>query len=276
MQSAPPGVVDRGAVLLQLAGELAERGRHRFQGAVLAEPGGEGSQPAGLEGLQAEELLGGAVVLRAGDRDGEHDGERCPVAEEVEALGRHQAQRPAWPKERRQGCGEFPGAGGRGDAGRAGEGAVAELAEGVQPGRQRLGQGGLQGGAGLVPVDEDVRRAGGVAAAGGVAGEPGGDDRVGIAVPAVQHDVRDRDAERGDRRELPAVLADRAGRHAGARASFVKGGDGGWPAVEFAQDRGGRGREGGRPVHGRDGSTGDRVEVVQLLLRGGCFRWPVS
>jgi hypothetical protein len=53
----------------------------------------------------------------------------------------------------------------------AGEGAVAELAEGVQPGRQGFGQGGLQGRAGLVPLDEDVCWAGGVAAAGGVAGE---------------------------------------------------------------------------------------------------------
>jgi hypothetical protein len=40
----PPaaGVVDGGAVLVEFAGELADRGRDRFQDAVLAEPGGEG------------------------------------------------------------------------------------------------------------------------------------------------------------------------------------------------------------------------------------------
>jgi hypothetical protein len=62
---------------------------------------GEGEGPLDAacwgEGFQAEELLGGAVVCCAGDRDGEHDGERGPVAEEVEALGGHQAQRPAGP-----------------------------------------------------------------------------------------------------------------------------------------------------------------------------------
>jgi hypothetical protein len=55
-QPASPGVVDRGAVLVEFAGELADRGGDLFQDAVLAEPGGEGGQPAGVERVQAEEL----------------------------------------------------------------------------------------------------------------------------------------------------------------------------------------------------------------------------
>jgi len=80
-----------GAVLLQAAGELAERGRDQVEDAVLAEPGSEGGQPAVVEGVQAEEFLGGAVVFRACGRDGEHHRERGPAGQEVEALGRHQA-----------------------------------------------------------------------------------------------------------------------------------------------------------------------------------------
>jgi hypothetical protein len=132
-QPPPAGVVDGGTVLVEVAGELADRCRDRFEDAVLAEPGGEGGQPAGVEGLQAEELLGGAVVLRAGHRDGEHHRERGPVAQEVEGPGRHQAQRPAGPHQRRQGRGALRGAGGAGDAGRAGDSAIAELVEGVEP-----------------------------------------------------------------------------------------------------------------------------------------------
>ncbi|HEV3293712.1 MAG TPA: hypothetical protein VG123_32430 [Streptosporangiaceae bacterium] len=63
-------------------------------------------------------------------------------------------------------------------------------------------------------MGEDVGRAGGVAAAGGVAGEPAGDDRVGVVVPSVQHDVGDGDAERGDGRELSARPARAAGERA--------------------------------------------------------------
>jgi hypothetical protein len=40
-QSAPAGVVDGGTVLLELAGELADRGRDWSQDAVLAQSGGE-------------------------------------------------------------------------------------------------------------------------------------------------------------------------------------------------------------------------------------------
>jgi hypothetical protein len=195
-----------------------------------------------VEGFQAEELLGGAVVFRAGGRDGEHHRERGPVGQEVEALGRHQAQCPARPHQRRQRCSVFFSAGGVGDAGGSCDGAVAQLVEGIEPGCERPGQGGLQGGAGLVPVGEHVRWAGGVAAAGGVPGEPGGDDRVGVVVPAVQHDVGDGDAERRERRELPARPARRAAEHAGGVWS--------WPGPELDQDRGGRGRWSGRAGQG--------------------------
>jgi hypothetical protein len=116
----------------------------------------------------------------------------------------------------------------------AGDGAVAQLAHGVGLGRQRPGQGGLQGGAGPVPDDGHLPRAGHLA----VAGEPAGDDGVGVAGPAVQHDVGDGDAERGDGRELAGRCAGRAGERAGGSAWFR-------PRAEFIQDRGDAGGEAG-------------------------------
>jgi hypothetical protein len=62
-------------------------------------------------------------------------------------------------------------------------------------------------------------------------------------------------------------------RRAGERA---RGSPCPWPCADLFEDRGSRGREGGWPVHGRDGSAGDRVGVVQVLPQGGCFRWPAS
>ncbi len=202
---------------------------------MLAQPGGEAGQPVAVDGRQAEQFLGGAVAVHAGRCDGEHHAEPEPVAEEVEAAGGHQAQRPARPQQRRQGPGVLAGPGRVGDARRAGQGTVAELAEGVQPGRERLGQRGLQGRAGLVPAGEHVRRACCLLAAGLVVSEPGGDQRVGIAAPAVQHDVGDGGAgagERVDARVLPGPAGD-----ARLRAEFV-------------QDRDGYGRGSGRPVQG--------------------------
>jgi hypothetical protein len=165
LPSAAGVVDDRGAVLVEVAGELADRGRDRFQGAVLAEQGGEVAQFPEAGRLQAEEPCCGAVFL-AGHRDGEHDREQGPGALEAAALRRQQARRPARPYQRRHGRGAFPAAGGVGDAGRAGDGAVAQLAHGVGLGRQRPGQGGLQGGAGPAPDDGHLPRAGqGTAAA---------------------------------------------------------------------------------------------------------------
>ena len=167
------------------------------------------------------------------------------------------------------------GPGGVGDAGQAGQGAVAELAEGVQPGRERLGQRGLQGGAGLVPAGEHGRRACCLLAAGLVVSEPGGDQRVGIAAPAVQHDVGDGDAEGGHRRELPAPPVRRAGERAGARVLPGLAGDA-WLCAEFVQDRDGYGRGRCRPVQGGNGRAGHRVDVVQVLLQGGRVPWLAS
>jgi hypothetical protein len=96
-QPPPAGVIDRGTVLVELAGELANCVRCRLQRPVLAQPGDEAGEPAGVDGVQAEEFLGGAVAVDASGRDGQHHGEREAVAEEVEALGGHEAQRPARP-----------------------------------------------------------------------------------------------------------------------------------------------------------------------------------
>ena len=164
-QSASAGVVDRGAVLVELAGELADRGRDWFQGAVLAQPGGE-----------------------AGDH---------------------------------------------------------------------------------------VRRAARFSAADLIAGEPGGDHRVGIAVPAVQHDVGDGDAEGGDRRKLPALPQRGAGGRPGAGVACRPAG-GLCGGAEFAYDRADHGRRDCRPVPGGDGRACHRVDVVEVLLQAGCFRWLVS
>jgi len=112
----------------------------------------KGGPVAGVGGVQADELPGGAAVRRAGRRDGEHHGEAGPVGQEVEALGGHQAQCPAGPYRRREDGGQVAGPAGAGDAGRAGDRAVAELAEAVQPGCERPGRCCLQGGAGPVPV----------------------------------------------------------------------------------------------------------------------------
>jgi hypothetical protein len=158
-QPAAAGVVDGGAVFLELAGELADRGGGRFQDAVLAEPGGEGGEAAGVEGVQADEVLGGGAVHRAGHRDGEHHREPGPVGEEAEAFGGHEAQRPAGPYQGRQGGGQAAGLAGAGHAGRAGDGTVAELVKRVEPGCERPGQCGSQGGAGPAPGGEDIGRA---------------------------------------------------------------------------------------------------------------------
>ena len=193
--------------------------------------------------------------------------------QEVEALGGHQAQRPAGPYQRREDGGQVAGLAGAGDAGRAGDGAVAELAEAVQPGCERPGQRCLQGGAGPVPVREHVSRAGLAAADGPVGGEPGGDFRVGAAGPAVEHDVGDGGAEGRHGRELPEVAVHRAGQLASAVAWFLRCG-GAWPGGELAQDRGGRGREPGLTVDGGGGCAGDCVDVVQLLPQGGGLGGP--
>ena len=196
-----------------------------------------------------------------------------PVGQEVEALGGHQAQRPARPYQRREDGGQVAGPAGAGDAGRAGDGAVAELAEAVQPGCERPGQCCPQGGAGPVPVGEHARRAGLAAAAGPVGGEPGGDFRVGVAGPAVQHDVGNGGAEGRHGRELPEVAVHRAGQRGAVVAWFLRC-EGAWLGGELAQDRGGRGREGGLSVDGGGGGAGDRVDVVQLLPQDGGFGGP--
>jgi hypothetical protein len=64
-QPAAPRVVDGGAVVVELAGELADRGGDRFKDAVLAEPAGEGGQVTGVGGVQADELSATAVPKAA-------------------------------------------------------------------------------------------------------------------------------------------------------------------------------------------------------------------
>ena len=98
----------------------------------------------------------------------------------------------------------------------------------------------------------------------------GGDFRVWVVGPAVQHDVGDGGAEGRHGRELPAVAVHRAGQ----RAWLVLGPGGAWRRGELAQDRGGCGREAGLAVDGGGGGAGDCVDVVQLLPQGGGFGGP--